>query len=201
MGLAVNFLETPLPVAEHKTSKGVVKFRVAELGDIDRLSLAFLGSDSEPDDAPPPTEEYLALTRRFFKHLITSGQIAIVGELGDDNEIVGMAYVDILERQKPKSRIKVDKPTGIIERVRSVIEREGVGQALLYNAEALIIRAGLVAAEIGVKATNERARRMYEKAGYQVVLNGHIELLPDFEGYSIFRYEPPSQVLFKSLVS
>jgi GNAT superfamily N-acetyltransferase len=101
-----------------------------------------------------------------------------------------MVYVDLLERQKPKSRIKVDKPTGIIERVRSVIEREGVGQALIYNAEALIVRAGLVAAEIGVKATNERARRMYEKAGYQVILNGHIELLPDFEGYSIFRYEP-----------
>ncbi|CAN5600091.1 hypothetical protein BH11CYA1_BH11CYA1_28560 [soil metagenome] len=199
MGIALNFLETPLPVAEHKTSKGIVKFRVAEIGDIDRLSLAFLGSDSEPDDAPPPTEEYLALTRRFFKHLINSGQIAIIGELND--EIVGMVYVDILERQKPKSRIRVDKPTGIIERVRSVIEREGVGQALLYNAEALIIRAGLVASEIGVKATNERARKMYERAGYQVVLDGHIELLPDFEGYSIFRYEPPSQVMFKSLVS
>lgn len=201
--MAVNFLETPLPVAEHKTSRGIVKFRLAELNDIDRLSLEFLGSDSEPDDAPPPTEEYLDLTRRFFKHLINSGSVAIIGELvGElDCEIVAMAYVDLLERQKPKSRIKVDKPTGIIERVRSVIEREGVGQALLYNAEALIIRAGLVASEIGVKATNERARRMYEKAGYQVVLNGHIELLPDFEGYSIFRYEPPSQVMFKSLVS
>lgn len=199
----MNFLETPLPVAEHKTSRGIVKFRLAELNDIDRLSLEFLGSDSEPDDAPPPTEEYLDLTRRFFKHLINSGSVAIIGELvGElDCEIVAMAYVDLLERQKPKSRIKVDKPTGIIERVRSVIEREGVGQALLYNAEALIIRAGLVASEIGVKATNERARRMYEKAGYQVVLNGHIELLPDFEGYSIFRYEPPSQVMFKSLVS
>ena len=199
MGFAVNYLETPLPVAEHKTSKGIVKFRLAELADIDRLSLAFLGSDSEPDDAPAPSEEFLDLTRRFFKHLINSGSVAIVGVL--DDEIVAMVYVDLLERQKPKSRIKVDKPTGIIERVRSVIEREGVGQALLYNAEALIIRAGLVAAEIGVKATNERARRMYEKAGYQVILNGHIELLPDFEGYSIFRYEPPSQVMFKSLVS
>jgi hypothetical protein len=42
LGIAVNFLETPLPVAEHKTSRGVVKFRLAELADIDRLSLLFL---------------------------------------------------------------------------------------------------------------------------------------------------------------
>jgi len=194
----VNFLETLLPLAEHQTTQGVVKFKVASLSDIDRLSETFLGSDNEPIDAEPASEEFLALTRRFFKHLISEGAVAIIGE--KDSEIVGLSFVDLLERQKEKTRIRCDRPTGIIERVRSVIEGQGVGRALLQNCEALIVRAGLEAAEIGVKATNHRAREIYERAGYQVVLNGHVERLPDFEGYSIFRYEPPSQVMFKSLV-
>jgi ribosomal protein S18 acetylase RimI-like enzyme len=193
----MNILETPLPVLEHNTSKGLVTFRVARLEDIDALSAPFFGSDVEPDDAEV-SQEQIELTRRFFKHLLEQGAVAIIGQQGD--EIVGMVYVDLLERQKEKSRIRVDRPTGIIERVRSIIEGEGIGKALLLNAEALIVGAGLEAAEIGVKATNERARRIYQKAGYQVMLEGHIELLPDFEGYSIFRYEPPSLVMFKSLV-
>ncbi len=199
----MNFLETPLPLAEHKTTQGVVKFRVATLSDIDRLGETFLGSDNEPADAEPATEEFLALTRRFFKHLINDGAVAIIGEKDSESagsEIVGLSFVDLLERQKEKTRIRCDRPTGIIERVRSVIEGQGVGRALLTNCEALIVRAGLEAAEIGVKATNHRARKIYERAGYQIVLNGHVERLPDFEGYSIFRYEPPSQVMFKSLV-
>ncbi len=205
---AVNFLETPLPLAEHTTTQGVVRFRIATLSDIDRLGETFLGSDNEPADAEPATEEFLALTRRFFKHLIKDGAVAIIGEKDSElksselesSEIVGMSFVDLLERQKEKTRIRCDRPTGIIERVRSVIEGQGVGRALLTNCEALIVRAGLEAAEIGVKATNHRARKIYERAGYQIVLNGHVERLPDFEGYSIFRYEPPSQVMFKSLV-
>jgi len=194
----VNFLETPLPLAEHNTSRGVITFRVALLDDIDRLGETFLGSDNEPEDAEPSNQEFLALTRRFFKHLINDGAVAIIGE--KDSEIVGLSYVDLLERQKAKTRIRCDRPTGIIERVRSVIEGEGVGRALLHNCEALIVRAGLEAAEIGVKATNHRAKKIYERAGYQIVLEGHVERMPDFEGYSIFRYEPPSQVMFKSLV-
>lgn len=190
----MNILER-LPVPEHQTSKGLVTFAVAGPDDIDTLSEPFFGADGDDE---PASAEQIELTRRFFKHLLKQGAVAIVGRIGD--EIVGMTYIDLLERQKEKSRIRVDRPTGIIERVRSLVEGEGVGKALLVNAEAIIVGAGLEAAEIGVKATNERARRIYVNAGYQTVLEGHIELLPDFEGYSIFRYEPPSLVMFKSLV-
>lgn len=185
-----------IPVPFHDTSLGRVRFKLASKGDIDKLSDVFLASDQPLQDGDPGPE-IREVTRRFLKFLLSSGLMAVVAELED--RIVGIAFIDILARQKKDSKIKVERPTGIIERVRSTIEHQGVGRMLLANAEGLICHHGLEAAEIGVKLTNLRAKRIYEEAGYRVRLVNYEEQLPDFEGYLIFRYEAPSNILFKEL--
>lgn len=180
-----------------ETSFGTIKFRLARRVDIDNLGDVFLNADQPQEDGDPGFE-IREVTRRFLKFLLSSGLLAVAAEL--DGRIVGISFIDLLARQKKDSKVRVDEPTGIIERVRSTIEHQGVGRALLANAEGIIAHHGLKVAEIGVKLTNLRAKRIYEEAGYKVQLVNHEEQLPDFEGYLIFRYEAPSNILYKRLL-
>lgn len=180
----------------HDTSLGRVQFKLARKVDIDNLADVFLIAD-QPNYNEEPDIEIREVTRRFLKFILTGGLLAVAAEL--DGKIVGITFVDLLARQRQDSKLRVDKPTGIIERVRSTIEHQGLGRALLANAEGLISQHGLKSAEIGVKLTNLRARRIYEEAGYRVKLVNHEEQLPDFEGYLIYRYEAPSNILYKDL--
>jgi GNAT superfamily N-acetyltransferase len=106
----------------------------------------------------------------------------------------------LLARQSPKSAIKVDHPTGIIERLKVSIEHRGIGRTLIENAEHMIREAGLSAAEIGVHELNARALNLYLELGYTQLLSNHEERSPAFEGFITFRYQRPTCVLFKYLL-
>lgn len=188
-----SYLDFKLVLPELKCSGGPVSFKLGTASEAANLPEPFFATDE--GDLLTPLE--CEVMRRFLSHLVEQGSLLILAQ--KQEQTVGMSFVDIKARQAADSVIKTSQPAGIIERVRSLVEHQGIGQALLTNAEDLILQADLLVSEVGVSAKNLRARRIYERAGYVPRLFDAEERLPDFEGFPIYRYWRPNCILFKEL--
>ncbi len=186
-------LDFKLVLPELQCTGGAVSFKLGTASEAANLPDPFFATD----EGDPLTEHESEVMRRFLSHLVEQGSLLILAH--KQESIVGMSFVDIKARQAPDTVIKTSQPAGIIERVRSLIEHQGIGQALLTNAEDLILQADLLVSEVGVSAKNLRARRIYERAGYVPRVFDAEERLPDFEGCPIYRYWRPNCILFKEL--
>ena len=178
--------------------QGKVVFRRGSSQDIDDMDAPWFAPDIEDSDSDENTPEIIEGTRRYWKSLLNGGDILLVGQL--NNKLVGRVFVNLTVRQNAKSAIKVDRPTGIIERLKVMIEHQGIGRALIENAEEVIRSAGLSAAEIGVHESNVRAFNIYLDLGYNELVTKHHERSAAFEGFMTFRYQRPTSVLFKYLL-
>ncbi len=188
-----------LPIAKHHIPAGAVTFKEGDAKTLLRMSGEFFVPDPVGGDllSEMPSKKSIEATRRYWQFLMREGDRLLVAELGE--HIVGRVFINLRDRQSADSQIKADLPTGIIERLKTIIEHCGIGQALIKNAESIIAAEGLAASEIGVHKDNQRAKRIYEQAGYMVLLNDYEERLPSFEGGYTARYAYPSYVLFKEL--
>ncbi len=189
---------TTLAIPELKIRQGLVTFRLGKSSDIEGMSDEWFTSDIPSNEDEALTTEIVEASRRYWQSLLEKGEFLIVAEL--ENKLVGRVFVNITARQKTRSPIKVDHPTGIIERLKVSIEHQGIGRALIENAEEFIVASGLSAAEIGVHETNTRALTIYEDLGYISLVTGHEERSPSFEGFITFRYQKPTCVMFKYLL-
>jgi ribosomal protein S18 acetylase RimI-like enzyme len=185
-----------LAVPTIQTDRGIVHFREGTAEDIRQMSNFWFRSDL-PGNDDDLTEEIIEVTRRYLLTLVEKGDILLVAEL--DGQMVGRLFINLKERQKEHSRIKVDHPTGIIERVKVSIEHQGIGRALIDNAELIILESGLSAAEMGVHESNVRALAIYEQLGYTTLLTNHEERTSLFEGFITYRYQGKTAILFKHL--
>jgi GNAT superfamily N-acetyltransferase len=187
-----------LPVPSLAIKEGKVLFRRGTNQDIDDMDAPWFAPDIEDEESEENTPEIIEGTRRYWKALLKSGDILVVGQL--NKKLVGRVFVNLSVRQSPRSAIKVDHPTGIIERLKVMIEHQGIGRALIKNAEEVIRSNGLSAAEIGVHESNERALNIYLEQGYNELITQHHERSATFEGFMTFRYQRPTSVLFKYLL-
>jgi GNAT superfamily N-acetyltransferase len=191
--------KTPsLPVSNLAIKEGQVLFRRGTNQDIDDMDASWFAPDIEEEDAEENSPEIIEGTRRYWKSLLKNGDILLVGQL--NKKLVGRVFINLTVRQSPRSVIKVDFPTGIIERLKVTIEHQGIGRALIKNAEEIIRSNGLSAAEIGVHESNVRALNIYLDQGYNELITKHHERSAAFEGFITFRYQRPTSVLFKYLL-
>jgi GNAT superfamily N-acetyltransferase len=186
------------PVPSLAIKEGKVIFRRGSNQDIDDMDAPWFAPDIEDDQTDETSPEIIEGTRRYWKSLLKEGDILVVGEL--KKKLVGRVFINLTVRQSPRSAIKVDRPTGIIERLKVMIEHQGIGRALIKNAEEIIRSNGLSAAEIGVHESNERALNIYLEQGYSELVRKHHERSATFEGFMTFRYQRPTSVLFKYLL-
>ena len=177
--------------------QGTVLFREGTLNDIEAMDRQWFTSDL-PGKDDELTPEIIEASRRYWFSLLKNGDILIVGEL--EGDLVGRLFVNVKDRQSAKSQIRVDHPTGIIERVKVSIEHQGIGRALIENAEQLLLETGLSAAEMGVHQDNHRALAIYQRLGYKQLISNHEEPTAPFEGFITYRYQRPTAVLFKYLL-
>jgi GNAT superfamily N-acetyltransferase len=187
-----------MPVPSLTIKEGKVTFRRGSNQDIDEMDAPWFAPDIEDEDSEDSSPEIIEGTRRYWKSLLKGGDILVVGQL--NKKLVGRVFVNLTVRQSPRSAIKVDHPTGIIERLKVTIEHQGIGRALIKNAEEIIRSNGLSAAEIGVHESNERALNIYLEQGYNELITKHHERSATFEGFMTFRYQRPTSVLFKYLL-
>ncbi|HEY9760406.1 MAG TPA: GNAT family N-acetyltransferase [Oculatellaceae cyanobacterium] len=185
-----------LAVPTLQIDRGIVHFKEGTVGDIQQMSNYWFTSDL-PGSEDELTEEIIEVTRQYLISLVEKGDILIIAEL--EGEMVGRLFINLKDRQKPNSRIKVDHPTGIIERVKVSIEHQGIGRALIANAELVILDSGLSASEMGVHEANTRALAIYESLGYTQLLSDHEERTALFHGFITYRYQGKTAILFKYL--
>jgi ribosomal protein S18 acetylase RimI-like enzyme len=76
-------------------------------------------------------------------------------------------------------------------RVMDAFRGQGIGTALLHHAQKILIERGYQTASIAAAKDNPRARRMYERAGFQVFSedSGHWHYT-DHEGRTRYVVEP-----------
>jgi len=187
-----------LPVSELRIAQGKVVFRVGNQKDIDKMEDFWFASDIPDDEPLDKNQEIIETSKRYWSSLLQDGEILLLGKI--DEQLVGRVFINLTERQKERSAIEVDRPTGIIERLKVSIEHQGIGRALIENAEHIIWQAGLSAAEIGVHQSNLRALNIYLSLGYTQLVSEHEERSTSFEGFLTFRYQRPTAVLFKFLL-
>jgi GNAT superfamily N-acetyltransferase len=203
-----------LPISELPIRQGKVTFRRGTKLDIDSMEPYWFGADlpnddqsnvssgddsgDQFDDQATDSPEIIDACKRYWRSLLENGEILLVGEL--NSQLVGRVFINVAARQKATSAIKVDHPTGIIERLKVSLEHQGIGRALVTNAEYVICSLGLSAAEIGVHQTNKRALKLYLDLGYTQLISDHEERAPSFEGFLTYRYQKPTAVLFKFLL-
>jgi GNAT superfamily N-acetyltransferase len=119
----------------------------------DRADLPALGGDGGL------THHREALAAAFERQA-RGDAVILVAEIG--GQPAAHAAVDLA--------LKEASGTGVLAvRVRPWIQGAGVAARLVDIAERVLAAKGYAAAEIGVEATDERARRRYERLGYRVV--------------------------------
>lgn len=132
----------------------------ADFGTVRRL-IGQLGY--EPDEA-----EFRA---RFERVLATPGHRVIVAE--NDGAVVGVLHV--FERPAlDKGCEAVVQALVVDDRARS----QGVGEALMREAEAWARSRGLAATSLYTRVDRDRARAFYERIGYRLKATSHLMSQP-----------------------
>ncbi len=90
---------------------------------------------------------------------------------GDEGEIVGLTIVSL------RPELLSHEPSAHLEAIAVAdgAEGQGVGQALLAQAEQQARERGALSMTLHVFATNTRARAFYEKSGYYGELHRYIK--------------------------
>ena len=87
------------------------------------------------------------------------------------------------EQNLPLGKLHLDFETHAHERTAALIaaavtpaaQGHGIGTALMHAAEELVCSRGFAAIVLGVEDSNPRARRLYERLGYQPVARGEFD--------------------------
>jgi diamine N-acetyltransferase len=147
--------------------------RPATSRDYDGFNLLFRQGDEyhasqQPDRFHPPAEP--AREKEYFQGLLKDNSVAVYfAEIS--GELVGVLILQVRE-----------PPPGIIHRphrfvhidslvVREDHRRQGIGSALMIQAENWAKTQGVGEMELNVYAFNRSAVELYEKMGYQIVLH------------------------------
>jgi [ribosomal protein S18]-alanine N-acetyltransferase len=142
---------------------------------------AFRPAEPEDVDALLALENQIFATdqldRRAFRYAIRSPtMICLVASL--DGRLCGYAMLQL------RRDSRIGRLTSIA--VRPDAAGCGLGKGLLAEAEAAIRERGCTSMRLEVRADNERAKSLYESAGYR-----HFAALPDYyeDGGDAARYE------------
>jgi RimJ/RimL family protein N-acetyltransferase len=112
----------------------------------------------------PPIER----VREFVLGVIKSGDLQFVAIA--EERVIG--WCDALVKPRPAMRHSAVLGMGVLSAYRGM----GVGTALLQTTLEAARKRGLTRIELFVRSDNERARRVYEKAGFAIegVLRKHM---------------------------
>lgn len=141
-------------------------------------------------------KHFRRLYRRAMEEANHGRRVLLVAEI--DDQIIGQLFVQLESRA---GRLADGNTSGYLYsfRVRPEHRNRGVGSALLLRAEKTLRDRGFQRAVIAVAKENEKARRMYEKHGYQFVADdpGEWSYL-DHEG-NLRRVSEPAEIMQKLL--
>ncbi|NNM71074.1 ribosomal protein S18-alanine N-acetyltransferase [Enterovirga aerilata] len=138
---------------------------------------------AEPDDVPAllaieeasfPTDR---LDRRALRHAVRSPTI-LARVAADGDEVLGYVLVQIRRGSDLAWLTSVAVAPGR--------QGDGLGRRLVDAAERAAREAGRTRIRLEVRADNEAARKLYERAGYR-----RIAVIPDYyeDGAAAWRYE------------
>jgi ribosomal protein S18 acetylase RimI-like enzyme len=88
------------------------------------------------------------------------GEVLIVVAVDEGDAPVGKVHIDFVERAT--ERVATIGSAA----VQPSLQGRGIGTALIHAAEIRIQERGMQVAEVGVEDGNPRARRLYERLGY-----------------------------------
>jgi ribosomal protein S18 acetylase RimI-like enzyme len=165
--------QRPGPTSSRSGTDTEVLLRAARPEDAEELArlnvrtALFAYSHIFPPEAPPPThEELVAMWDRWLGPDHALGRRGFVAEAdggADGGEVVGSVLGGPdLELGEPG--------VGHLARLNVAPERwaEGIGRRLYDTAMASMVEAGLVEATLWVLEHNHRARRWYERLGWEL---------------------------------
>jgi ribosomal protein S18 acetylase RimI-like enzyme len=90
----------------------------------------------------------------------------------DENDVpVGKAHLDFESRAQERSAVL------IAASVAPAVRGQGIGTALMRAAEELVCSRGFAAIVLGAEDSNPRARRLYERLGYEAFARDEFEYL------------------------
>jgi ribosomal protein S18 acetylase RimI-like enzyme len=114
-----------------------------------------------------------ALIRAAYRRQCRGTVAMLIAEQGGD--AVGQAWIDLVQRARAGA--------AVVWAVRAQPGRrgQGIGTALMDAAEAAAAALGFAAVEVGVEKSNERARRFYQRRGYE----------PAGELFAVTRFRAP----------
>ena len=117
----------------------------------------------------PDRVEGQTIAQRYLQHLLTTcqnkmGRLLVAESSG---QVVGLVCIWL--EQEPESYLTSLAGYGYISDlvVLSSYRRQGIGAALLQQAEAFALGQGATALRIGVLAKNSTARAAYRKVGFR----------------------------------
>jgi len=165
-------------------------------------ALRFVIRPGRQDDLPAlewdgEYRHYRALYRAAWEDVRRGERELIVAEI--DGQVVGQIFVHY---NSPWPVPASDRPPGYLYafRVRPEVRGQGVGRALLREAEATLIRSGATHAVIAVARANVEARRLYERLGYVWFADDPGEWAFVDERGEFRRVHEPAHLLVKELV-
>ena len=97
--------------------------------------------------------------------------MTILVAVDEDDVPTGKLHLDFETRRRQGDAVLVAAA------VRPELQGRGIGTALMAAAEELTCTRGLRAVVLGVEDSNPRARRLYERLGYEAVAKGNFRYL------------------------
>jgi len=154
------------------SSPGSLRLRPASPSDAAFLAemLAEAAAWDRPPGEPPPPSGDVLVTPRVADYVEAWGRDGDGGAIAEwDGEPVGACWFRRFTATHPGYGFLGEDVPGLGLAVREGYRRRGIGGALLWAALADLRESGAAAVSLSVAAQNERARRLYDKAGFETV--------------------------------
>ncbi len=128
------------------------------------------GSWSRTPGAPPPPAETLLAEPQAADYVEGWGRAGDGGVIAEwDGEPVGACWFRRFTAAHPGYGFLGEDVPGIGFAVREGYRRRGIGTRLLDAALAMLGESGAPAVSLSVELGNDRARRLYERVGFEPV--------------------------------
>jgi ribosomal protein S18 acetylase RimI-like enzyme len=149
-----------------------LRLRPAGLGDAPFLIEMLVDAGSwnrPPGEPPPPAAALLAVPQQadYIEGWGREGDGGVIAE--QDGERVGACWFRRFTAEHPGYGFLGEDVPGIGLAVRDGFRERGIGGRLLEAALAAIRERGAPAVSLSVELGNDRARRLYERAGFEPV--------------------------------
>jgi ribosomal protein S18 acetylase RimI-like enzyme len=152
------------------SSPGSWRLRPAEAADATFLAemLAEAASWDRPPGEPPPPPGAVLVTPQIADYVEGWGRDGDGGVIAEwDGEPVGACWFRRFTAAHPGYGFLGEDVPGIGLAVREGYRRRGIGSRLLEAALAALREGGAAAVSLSVELGNSRARRLYDRAGFE----------------------------------